>query len=126
MEAIQELCLDVSQSATYKPGSFVSVRLRGHGLEELTGVIGSEFIEVYVSITTVDTRDPERHFRLGTTRRIPTYPLRSMLADGNKDEAVRFLRSEVRHTCHDLETHEADEFLRFNGEQPFDPHQKGL
>lgn len=73
-------------------------------------------------VLAVDCEQPDRNsckpVRLGSQNILYYEAIDRM----DKDEVLRW----VRHCLHRMETHEADEWLTYRGERPFDPHKDEL
>lgn len=98
--------IDIVERMSYKPGSEITA-------EEAYGG------EVKVTLFMAPTRDaynPDREFRLQADVWVDS----KMFKTGR--ELVDFLRVAL---FHNMETHEADEWVRVGGDMLYDPHTEG-
>lgn len=94
-------------------------------LKTVTYKAGYEFIHqylvdygqdyIFVELTTKDTYNPDSPYPFRVVHRNPVPDFKAL----SEVEAREFLRAVI----HSVETHEADEWLRFGGVMLFDPHR---
>lgn len=99
---------------TYKPGWTMRLVDPSPGEDAAVGTIGYEYrnLVLVVEVPTADSRNPGQ--QVVVTHRQPVPPF----FEGWHD-FVRWVRYEL----HATEIHEADEWIRVDGEMVFDPHE---
>ena len=83
--------------------------------------------KVIITMQVPDSRksvpEPD-HFQMGARQTIPLVPISKVIVLPDdwygEDHAKEYIRLQIR----DMEDHEIDEWFRYKGELPFDPHKQ--